>query len=188
MSNWTPAAILPNLRAKKALDGEAIALVQPSDQRVHDFCLAHPRFKELLSRFTDAFGVPLAPVSIIVRDDVIPRVSTIEPIASFRDLVAASVVPYCRALGTVYEQQIPRIYYSNSFWLYPWMLAKDDEYLISSTPALEGLHVVDCFQGQCDPEIPVRELNAFEIDKPLEALETRWRQHHLCAGVQRCLL
>src|SRR5580700_6254976 len=100
---WTPAAILPNLSARKAVEGEVIALAPRSDPRVHAFCVAHPRFEVLLSRFTDAFRDPLDPIVLIVRNDLLPNLAHVEPLASFRDLVALSVIPYGRSLATVYD-------------------------------------------------------------------------------------
>jgi hypothetical protein len=70
-SEWIPAAILPNLSARKAVEGEVIALAPRFDPRVHAFCVAHPNFEVLLSRFTDAFHVHLDPVVLIVRDDML---------------------------------------------------------------------------------------------------------------------
>jgi hypothetical protein len=72
-SNWTPAAIPPNLSAEDSVEGEVIALVPCRDPRVEAFCNAHPKFGELTSRFTDAFQVPLNPVVLIVHNDAAPR-------------------------------------------------------------------------------------------------------------------
>ncbi|MGO9254766.1 MAG: hypothetical protein ACLQU1_00460 [Bryobacteraceae bacterium] len=176
-SDWTPAAILPNLSAKKAVDGEAIALAPCHDPRVQAFCTAHANFNEFISRFTSAFEVPLNPVVLIVRDDVLPKVAQVEPLASFRDLVALSVIPYARSLGIVYSDG-HRISYSNSFWLYPWMLSTNNEHLVASTPALNGLHVVEKFHGQSSPELSIMKL--IEVDQPLfEALLGHWKRHYL---------
>jgi hypothetical protein len=66
---------LPNLFAKYAVGSEETAFVSCHDPRVQAFCAVQPKFRELLSRFTNAFGDPLEPVVFIVRDDVIPKVS-----------------------------------------------------------------------------------------------------------------
>jgi len=176
-SNWSPAAILPNLTADKAVDGEIIALAPSDDPRVLAFCTAHPKFKELISRFTNAFRVPLSPVVQIVRDDVTPKLADVEPLASFRDLVALSVIPYARSLGLVYRNG-HRISYSNSFWLYPWMLGSDNEHIVASTPAIQSFHVVEKFHGQSSPELSIMKLT--DVDEPLfEALLRRWKRYYL---------
>jgi hypothetical protein len=118
--DWTPAAILPNLSARNAVEGDVIALAPGLDPRVQAFCTAHPKFGELLSRFTDAFHIPLDPVVLIVRDDVLPKLAEVDPLASFRDLVALCVIPYCRSLAAVYPNP-HRVSYSSSFSFYPWM-------------------------------------------------------------------
>lgn len=176
-SEWRPAAILPNLFARKAVEGEVIALAPSVDPRVRAFSSAHPKFEVLLSRFTDAFHVQLDPVVLIVRDDVLPKVARVEPLASFRDLVALCVIPHCRSLAAVYRNP-HRISYSNSFSFYPWMLGTDNEHLVASTPAMTALHVVEEFHGQSSPELPVMQLS--EVDEPLfEALLRRWKRHYL---------
>src|SRR5260221_3274041 len=155
--NWSPAAILPNLSAKKAVEGEIIALAPSHDPRVSAFCHAHAKFKELMSRFTDAFHVPLDAVVLIVRDDAVPKLAEVEPLASFRDLVALCVVPYARSLGIVYGNG-DRISYANSFWLYPWMLSKDNQHIVASTPAIQAFHAVEQFHGQSSPDLSEMEL------------------------------
>jgi hypothetical protein len=175
--DWVPAAILPNLYAKKAVEGGVVAFVPCNDPRVQEFCAAHPSFRELISRFTDAFGVPLNPVIQIVRNDVALKLADVEPLASFRDLVALSVVPYARSLAAVHGNP-HHISYSNSFWLYPWMLGKDNERIVASTPAVTSFHIVDQFHGQSSPELSVMKLA--DIDQPLfEALLIRWQRHYL---------
>jgi hypothetical protein len=176
-SEWTPAALLPNLSADKAVEGEVIALAPRSDPRVRAFCAAHPNFEILLSRFTDAFHVDLDPVVLIVRDDVLPKVAQVEPLASFRDLVALCVIPYCRSLAVVHRNP-HHISYSNSFSFYPWMLGTDNEHLIASTPAMTALHLVEEFRGQSAPELPTMHLS--ELDEPLfDALLRRWKRYYL---------
>jgi hypothetical protein len=176
-SQWTPAAILPNLSARTAIEGEVIALAPRSDPRVHAFCVAHPRFEVLLSRFTDAFHDPLDPIVLIVRNDLLPKLAKVEPLASFRDLVALCVIPYGRSLAAVYNNP-HRISYANSFSFYPWMLGKDNEHLLASTPAMTALHMVEEFHGQSSPDLPDMEIT--ELNEPLfNALLQRWKRHYL---------
>lgn len=178
-ANWLPAAILPNIHGERAIEGDVIALAPLNDPRVIAFGNLHPKFKDLTRRFTDAFREPIQPFIEIIREDVSAKLSYVEPLASFRDLVALSVVPYGRALNTVFgHRAIHRIVYSNSFWLYPWMLGKDNEHLTIATPAFNGLHIVEAFHGQTTPELPAMKLR--EIDEPLlEILLRRWKGYYL---------
>ena len=131
--NWVPAAVLPNISSERTVGGDVIAFAPHDDPRVVEFGGRHPKFKDFISRFTDAFHVPTEPVVQIVREDVVDRLAYTDPLASFRDVVALSTIPYTRALATVYgNRAIRRISYSNSFWLYPWMLAKSNENLTIS--------------------------------------------------------
>jgi hypothetical protein len=135
-----------------------------------------PQFGELLSRFTGAFHVSLNPIVLMVRDDARVNLAKVEPLASFRDVVALCVVPYSRSLSLV-NRSVRRVSYSNSFWLYPWMLGQDNEHLIASTPALQGLHLVERFNGQSSAELSIMELN--DVDEPLlQALLLRWKRHY----------
>ncbi len=86
-------------------------------------------------------------------------------------------IPYARSLGSVYGTG-NRIMYSNSFWLYPWMLGTDNERFIANTPAITTFHMVEEFHGQSSPELAVMELS--NIDEPLmRALVLRWNRHYL---------
>lgn len=157
-AEWVPACILPNLSSEKSVDGGVIALVPHDDPRVLEYSATHSKFADLLSRFTDAFGVQLVPVVMMVRKDQLSRLSNIDALASFRDLVVASTVPYGRSLASIYPNGGRRIAYANSFWLYPWMLGTDNENLVLRTPAMDAFHVVDEFHGQSSPEMPDKEL------------------------------
>ena len=72
MTSWSPIAILPNLSRGKVIEGEVVALASSQDSRIQAICQATPRFSDLLSRFTNAFGVALDPVVLIARDDALP--------------------------------------------------------------------------------------------------------------------
>ncbi len=93
MPKWSPVAILPNLFAKESADGEVISLAPSHDARVQAICGDIPKFKLLLSRFTDAFHVPLEPVVLIVRNDLISRLDAPDALLSFRAPCAPSHMP-----------------------------------------------------------------------------------------------
>ena len=178
MSIWYPVAILPNLRTRGSFEGDLVALASCHDPRVCAFSAEQPKLHEFLSRFTNAFHVPVEPAVLIVHKDVIPALPP-TALVSFRDLVALCVVPYARSLNLVYNAR-NKIVYSDTFWLYPWMLDKDGEYLVASTPAIQALHVVEEFHGQSSPEISPMELTKEDIDEQIfQSLISRWKRHHL---------
>ena len=177
MPIWCPMAILPNLRAQGSIEGDVVALASCHDPRVRTLSAEQPKLYEFLSRFTNAFHVPLQPTVLIVHKEVIPALAP-TALVSFRDLVALCVVPYARSLELVYRPR-NRIVYSDTFWLYPWMLDKNGEYLVASTPATQALHVVEEFHGQSSPELsPTHEgghrraiISVF--DRPVETTSPR---------------
>ena len=174
---WIPAALLPNLFAQEAVDAEVISLAPRYDPRVDVFCAIHPTIGDLLSHYTNAFNDAVDPVVLIVRADLLAKIGTVEALASFRDLVSLSVIPYSRALSVLSPH--PRgVLYSNSFAFYPWMLGTDNEHLIAQTPAMRALHVVEEFHGQSSPELP--EMMLSELDQTLfNALLRRWKRYYL---------
>jgi hypothetical protein len=177
VNRWVPVAILPNLSGGTAIEAEIVALAPIDDPRVRAMRQAITIFAELVSRFTDAFGVPLEPFVFIARNDAIAKLSS-DALLSFRDLAAISVIPYSRSLNTVYRTT-NRIVYSNSFGLYPWTLSKSNDALTASTPAFAGFHDVKQFHGQSSPELPVMRIEDRDVDKTmLDALVFRWKRYY----------
>jgi hypothetical protein len=175
--DWTPIAILPNLSGRTALEGDVIALAPSNDPRIQTLCVTYPNFEKLISQFTNAFKKPLQPITCIVRSDALEKIAHSRAISSFRDLVAMSVIPYHRAHVTIYRR-MNHIVYSNSFWLYPWMLDKNNKRLVAHTPDISALHDVSKFQGQSSPELSIMPLD--DIDQPLfSALLSRWKRYYL---------
>jgi hypothetical protein len=176
MVEWVPIWVMPNLRLREAIEARRAALVPFDDYRIAELVRKHRRFNSFMLRFTDAFGVPQRPAVLLARKR---SKITAEAMASFRDLVVLSVVPYNRAQLIVYGRGSPRILFSNSFWLYPWMLEKNYEWLITQSLASLGLNEIRRFKGQVTPEIFPIELNPVDIDKTLlTALIQRWRRRY----------
>jgi hypothetical protein len=170
---WEPSAILPNIEAPSPIEGSVIALTNGSDPRVQAICEAAPKFAALLSRFTNAFGQQLAPAVFVVKSG---SALSSDALLSFRDIIAMSIIPYCRSLNTVY-QNTGRIVYSDWFDIYPWMLGRDNETLVIGTPSVRGMHDVEEFKGQSAPELPLQRVSDF--DSPLfAALLSRWKRHY----------
>lgn len=174
MDDWIPLSVLPNVDVQCKIEGGLIALVSSEHPRVLHLCEEHPTFGEFLSRFTDAFNVPLKPSVIIASSNAPKSVITVEAMTGFRDAFSASVVPYTRSGILVYEQQ-HRIGFSNTFSIYPWMIDKNYKYLVADPPGMVALHVVEEFKGQSDANTLQMGLNEVDIDKPLlEALLKVW--------------
>ena len=176
MPDWEPVALLPNISGGMPLDGGVIAIVPRGDVRVDEICKTTPRLADMLSRFTNAFGVSHSPSVLIVRSDVTTKLSS-EAYMSFRDVAAISVIPYSRALNTVHNNS-NRIAYANTFWIYPWTLNRTGDSIVLSTPALTAFHAVEVFKGQSSPELSIMEIR--DLDEALFcALVKRWKQSYL---------
>lgn len=177
MQDWTPVAVLPNLHARHAVEGEFVAFAPIQDARVQAYCGTRPKFADFISRFTDAFEKPLQPLIYIVRNDAIPKLTNNSALMAFRDLVAACAVTRARTLNFVYPNRFGASY-SNYFWLHPWMQNDTNDHLTAHTPALLAFHVVEKFHGQSSPELSEMELD--EIDEPLfKEMMRRWARHYL---------
>jgi hypothetical protein len=177
VQDWTPVAVLPNLHARHAVEGEFVAFAPIQDARVQAYCGTRPKFADFISRFTDAFEKPLQPLIYIVRNDAIPKLTNNSALMAFRDLVAACAVTRARTLNFVYPNRFGASY-SNYFWLHPWMQNDTNDHLTAHTPALLAFHVVEKFHGQSSPELSEMELD--EIDEPLfKEMMRRWARHYL---------
>lgn len=180
MDEWKAVAVLPNVELKAPIEGGLAALAPCGDERVLALVRAHPHLGAFLAQFTDAFGVEEEPSVLLVQSNAPRSIFTANAFASFRDAIALSVVPYNRALGLL-RSGTPRIHFSNTFSLYPWMLDKDYEYLMVNTLAVLGVHEVTKFNGQSSPEISRATLAPTALDQPLlTELLKRW--HRYCTG------
>jgi hypothetical protein len=173
-SRWDPILVLPSLDVSNPLECSLAAFVPADDDRVATACNAHPKLRLFLSRFTDAFRVNLRPTVLLLSTNAPATIRTADAIASFRDVIALSTIPMCRATRLRFDR-MGSILYSDSFTYYPWTLDKNYENLTLNTPMLLALHDVEQFYGQAMPEVPHTRLTEFEIDQPLLAkLMERW--------------
>lgn len=104
-------------------------------------------------RFTTPFGIPIQPSMMIIRQDAPKTYLTVEAVASFRDLVAMSVVPLSRARSAEWGHSFAT-YYSDWFEFYPWMINTQHQHIVCTTPALGALELVTEFHGQSIPSAP----------------------------------
>ena len=172
--HWIPCLVLTNIQTQERIGNEVISLAPADDPEIVKLRKTHQEFDEFLSRFTDAFGVAINPSVIIVRDGSPMLFFQVDAIASFRDLIAASVIPLQRALE-IARPRGHRIYYSDLFAVYPWMIDKSFEDIYAITPAISAVHDISKFRGQSDPNVSSMILSQSDIDTPLfDALLERW--------------
>ncbi len=172
---WEPIWALPNIDLDEPVNSETIALVPPSDASIRELIREHPNFRIFMGQFQDTHGVPIKPTLIIRRTDVAEYLRTVDAVASFRDLLVASTVLLARSLCNINGNILDRVTYSNSFWVYPWMISKDYESITTHTPAMLALHDVKQFRGHSSPELSRTKLCRRHFDEPLlQELIRRW--------------
>ena len=173
--NWMPVWALPNIVLDESVDGKWTALVPPSDARVQDLLENHPNFRTFMDRFCNSHGDPIEPALIIRKCKSPEQFATSDAIASFRDVVVAATVPRARALQIVNEHSPGLLPYSDFFWIFPWMIARDYEHMIALTPAITAVHDVDALYGHSSPEVSPSPLRRRNLDQPLlQELLGRW--------------
>jgi hypothetical protein len=135
------------------------------------------QFQTYINSFKTEFGRSLAPSFLLVHKDAPPALRGVEALAAFRDIVSMSVIPFSWAKSLRFGNGGMGIHYSNWFSIYPWMLDKKYEYLLSMTMATNGMDEVGRLRGQSSPGISPRHLDHSSIDKVLlDELLRRWQR------------
>ncbi|HKJ63347.1 MAG TPA: hypothetical protein VKA94_15345 [Hyphomicrobiales bacterium] len=176
-SLWVPMVLLPNIELETSIECTPAAFLPPFDPRIVEIKERYQKFNDFLSRFSDQFGGEKNPTILAISPNTPQTFTTLDAIASLRDMLTASVIPFNRAMMIKYPN-VPRTIFSRNFDFYPWMISKDYKYIINITPAIMHLHDVKDFRGQPASEIPINKLSHSEVDKVLFAsLHTHWRYH-----------
>lgn len=180
-AHWTPVFVLPNIPLEAAIGCDIAALAPAHDRRVATLKRTHPMLRRFLNRFADNFGQKFEPALLILNTAAPPVFRDVSALASFRDLIAVCAVTHGRALELRYPRG-HRVLFGEAFSIYPWMLDRNYEDVIGSTPAILGTHEVSSFKGQSSPALFRTSLGECDIDQPLlMALMTRWRQRYEAA-------
>ena len=178
--SWVPVSALPNLDVREPIDGGIFALVPHDDERVCVLKGEHPSFRAFMERFTDTFGQRIDPGVLLHWDEeeAPAPLRSAEAAASFRDLLAVSVVPRQRSLNLIRDRS-GRILFADYFWLYPWMTDRNYQYLTAATPSMLAIHDPQQFSGQHSPDLIRMPLERRDFDEPmLCALIERWSQRY----------
>ena len=174
MDEWMPVLALPNLDMRGTLECPYAAIVPPNDSRVMKLRDAHPRLTTFLSTFSGQFREYVWPSLLLLRADAPPSHYTAEAVATFRDILSLSVVPYARTIRLRYNRA-SGLAFTNIFQFYPWMLDKHFEYMHLVNPAQRHTHLLEEFKGQSFPELPQASIMWSDIDVPIaRELLNRW--------------
>jgi hypothetical protein len=177
MADWIPMFTLPNITLTAPIETDGVALVSTADPRIGEIASTHPAFQTYIDSFKTEFGRSLAPSFVLARKDAPPAFRRVEALAAFRDSVSMSVIPLSWAKSLRFGPGGMGIHYSNWFSIYPWMLDRNYEHLLSMTMATTAMDEVKRLRGQSSPGITPRHLDKGFIDEPLlgELLE-RWQR------------
>jgi hypothetical protein len=168
---------LPNITLTQAIETDGVALVSTAEPRLAEIFSAHPAFQTYTQSFKTEFGRSLAPSFVLVHKDAPPGFRAVEALAAFRDTVSMSVIPLSWAKSLRFGPGGMGVHYSNWFSIYPWMLDKNYEYLLSMTMATTAMDEVGRLRGQSSPGISPRHLDGHFIDRVLlDELLRRWQR------------
>jgi hypothetical protein len=177
MAEWIPMFTLPNITVTQAIETDGVALVSTADPRLAEIFSAPPAFQTYTQSFKTEFGRSLAPSFVLVHKDAPPAFRGVEALAAFRDTVSMSVIPLSWAKSLRFGPGGMGVHYSNWFSIYPWMLDKNYEYLLSMTMATTAMDEVGRLRGQSSPGISPRHLDRHFIDRVLlDELLRRWQR------------
>lgn len=179
-NNWVPIVALPNISLEKSIEGGFFRLCSCSDSRLRQIKKKHKSFDQFLSGFTDTFGRSISPAVILIEKKKLQlknRVSA-EFIASFRNIIATSIVPNQWALSFLSESG-SRILYSDYFSIYPWMIDRDYEHVIANTPGQLAIDEARKFRGQQSPQLSVMHAKDFDFDRQLLCSLLKIWNHHI---------
>ena len=179
MTPWTSQAVLANVTLSESVDARPAAFAPSCDARVEAINAADPYHASFLTRFTDPFGERVRPTILLVESSVAHGYRRVEAMASIRDILSICVVARARA-RRIQNKGTPGVFYSRSFDFYPWMVSRDSESIVASSPALAGLRDVHCFEGQTAPEVALGKVSPGDLDRPLfDALVQRWQDAYV---------
>lgn len=172
-----PLLVLPNIQVRSPIKSRSATLLSAADSSLICELENTPTLKRFLGNFRNVAGRRVVPSVFAPNEDGHPLRSAVA-IASFRDAVALAVVPLHRA-SLIEQPNSAQLAWSDYFSIYPWMIDKNDQYVIGTTPALFGLELADEFRPQTAPEVSPQTLDLADIDRPmLDALLNRWEDYY----------
>lgn len=178
MAEWKPVAILPNLELENSIGNEKVALVNWDDKRLHKIAEIRPNMSKFICQFTDNFGVQIKTTTLIFRTDTEEEKPSSEMLSSFRNVVAFSILPRIYAIRAQNSSHTSRFLYSDTFSFYPWMMDRNDEYLIFQPETACKLNLLENFKGQDSPEVYHQDIRNFDVNEiMLKFLLGKWTEY-----------
>lgn len=176
---WELFGALPNIRCQSAVEWRDVALVPPSDARIHAMLAASPGLKKFFYGFRNQFGREIEVSFILFRHGGISERRIEEAVVDFRNSLAIVAIVRGWAQTLVSVASVPRTLYSDSFAFYPYSVSKDPSILINHNPALRAIDLIDEFSGQMSAELTTVSFDIERIDDPrLTILKQKWESRY----------
>jgi hypothetical protein len=177
MPEWLPALVLPNIHVEGPVEAGELMFAPWHDHRVQEVLAVDRDFTEFMQRFTDAFGMELRPLILLVRSDIPRGRLDISMAATLRDALSMSVIPHAYASTLIWDRNL-EFGYSDAFDFFPWMPGNaNDGGMTAFTPAYRAYHIVREFHGQSSPLLSISNLRLKDIDWTLfNELVVRWKR------------
>jgi hypothetical protein len=180
MANWVPMFAMPNVQVQEPIETDGMALVSMFDPRIKALTKQHKNYGLYIRRFSNEFGQKIAPSTILVRDDAPTSFWRVDAMASFRDVIALSTVPYTWAHIFEFGHHQDGPQYSNTFAFYPWLLDKNYEHVAVQSIATIGIESdVKKMRAQSSPALRFTYLLSRMVDTALlNALLIKWQRRY----------
>ncbi|MGG7581828.1 hypothetical protein [Rhizobium sp. Nf11,1] len=176
---WRPIAVLPSVDVHTTrLGGAHIALIGSTDSRYRTCIETNQHLKGFLDSFTGSHGEAIRPSLIVISSEYEGKPLS-HAIASFRDIVVASVVLDVRVVSVLsHNNRGP--FYSSSFDNYPWMISDREDRLHAITPALSAIHRLKDFRGLASPAVPIHRIDNGHVHEGLfKGLYRLWERQFI---------
>lgn len=177
MADWMLIAAMPNISFQFTVESDYVAIVGENDDRYKAIATSTGPSSAILTKFSDAFGVPKSPSALLINKDAPKHLFASHPLIAFRNAAVLPELFTNRAMSLVRNSgAFGSPTWSDSFDLYPWKPSKDDDGFINANPSLLGWHSdVPSFNPQTSELVSPTEIYS-ENDKRLrESLLREWR-------------
>jgi hypothetical protein len=165
---WSPVALLPNIKAESPIGSQYALLVSANDERVRDLGQAFPAVRDFADRFSDILGNKETPSYILFHKDFVRRHSDSEALVGFRDAIALSSILRARALAINGGWMGHNAAYADSFDFYPLFLDNNLSGIVGSSGGLmTSLDSIGAFRAHTSPQVPHRIVDQLYFDRYL---------------------
>src|ERR1700722_9074718 len=120
MPDWLPALVMPNINMEEPIEAGDLLFAPWHDSRVQEVFKTDHDLTEFMQRFTDAFGMVLQPLILLVRSDIPRERLNMSMAVTIRDALSMSVIPHAYANTLILDRAL-ELGYSVALDFYPWM-------------------------------------------------------------------